>query len=162
MCICRNYMLILNSRSTTLNGGLSLSSWMVQLRLSLLLLGLSKGLCSTPSLERLIGNSLIFLLGSFIVQFKVFIDFHCHKDRRLRSLTSRAPADQKKNPGWSVGFSGFLRIFARPGAWHILSFGRNAKKQKTSQGQMRSNTEDKNDVKYPTRSGAPPNHAEEE
>ena len=100
MCICRNYMLILNSRSsTTLNGGLSLSSWMVQLRLSLLLLGLLKGLCSsTPSLERLIGNSLIFLLGSFIVQFKVFIDFHCHKDRRLRSLTSRAPADQKKQP----------------------------------------------------------------
>ena len=33
---------------------------------------------STPSLERLIGNSSIFLLGSFIVQFKVFIDSHCH------------------------------------------------------------------------------------
>ena len=62
-----------------MNGGLSLSSWIVQLRLSLLLIGLLKGMCSsTPSLERLIGNSLIFLLGSFIVQFKVFIDSHCH------------------------------------------------------------------------------------
>ena len=72
---------------------------MVQLRLSLLLkLELLEGLCSsTPSLERQIGNSLIFLLGSFIVQFKVFVDFHCHKDRRLRSLTSRARADQKKS-----------------------------------------------------------------
>ena len=28
----------------------------------------------------------------------MFIDFHSHSDRRLRSLTSRAPADQKKDP----------------------------------------------------------------
>ena len=67
------------SFSTTLDGGLLLRSWFVQLRLSLLLLGLSKGLgSSTPLLERLIGNSSIFLLGSFIVQFKVFIDSYCH------------------------------------------------------------------------------------
>ena len=42
-----------------------LSSWIVKLPLSLLLIGLSKGICSsTPSRERLIGNSLIFRLGS--------------------------------------------------------------------------------------------------
>ena len=63
----------------------------------MLLLGLLRGLgSSTTSSERLIGNSSIFLLGSFIVQLYVFIDSHCHPDRRLRSLTSRAPADQKK------------------------------------------------------------------
>ena len=46
-----------------MNGGLSLSSWIVQLRLSLLLIGLLKGMCSsTPSLERLIGNSFDFPL----------------------------------------------------------------------------------------------------
>ena len=62
---------------------------MVQLRFSFLLLGLLKGLClSTPSLERLIGNSLIFLLGSFIVQFKVFIDFHCHKNSNHKEACS--------------------------------------------------------------------------
>ena len=27
----------------------------------------------------------------------MFIDSHCHSDRRLRSLTSRAPADQKNS-----------------------------------------------------------------
>ena len=63
--ICRNSMLIHNSSSYNLSGGLFLSSWIVQLKLSLLLIGLSKGMCSsTPSLERLIGNSLIFRLGS--------------------------------------------------------------------------------------------------
>ena len=71
------------SPSTTLDGELVLRSWFVQLRLSLLLLGLLKGLgSSTPSLGRLIGNSSIFLLGSFIVQFKVFIDSHCGIGRR--------------------------------------------------------------------------------
>ena len=63
----------------------------------MLLLGLLRGKgSSSTSSERLIGNSSIFHLGSFIVQLYVFIDSHCHTDRRLRSLTSRAPADQKK------------------------------------------------------------------
>ena len=39
-----------------------------------------------------------------LVQSKVFIDSHCHQDRRLRSLTSRAPADQKK---WTCRDSGW-------------------------------------------------------
>ena len=34
----------------------------------------------------------------------MFIDFHSHSDRRLRSLTSRAPADQKKRMVFQVCF----------------------------------------------------------
>ena len=57
--------------------------------------------CLASPSERLIGKQrcliLVFLASHlYSVQFKVFIDSHCHYDRRLRSLTSRAPADQKK------------------------------------------------------------------
>ena len=87
MCICRNYMLILNSRSTTLNGGLEQLDGTVE-----------AFLIAAWALKRtVLVDSLTWKANWFIVQFKVFIDFHCHKDRRLQSLTSRAPADQNKN-----------------------------------------------------------------
>ena len=56
---------------TTMSGGLFLNGCIVQMMPSLLLIGLSRGMCSSTSLpERLIGNSLIFLRLQSMYSFK--------------------------------------------------------------------------------------------
>ena len=69
--ICRYSMLILNSRVYNQSDGLLSNGCIVQMMPSLLLIGLTRGMCSsTSSPERLIGNSLIFLRLQSMYSFK--------------------------------------------------------------------------------------------